>query len=304
MEQEELLKKWLNDELSTSEKEAFEMQDDAILNTKIVNQAKYFKASESFKVNDYSVFSEKLKRSKKTPKAIKISRFAPQLAAALIIGLAIFFFLNRTTETSISTKIAEKEQLGLPDKSNITLNAKSTITYNKNNWKNNRVIHLNGEAFFDVEKGKTFDVITPLGNVTVLGTEFNVKQRGDFFEVKCYEGLVKVTHNNTSYKLPVGKAIRFANGALTKFAIDDATPQWTKNISKFSNVPVNAVFEELQRQYNITLDYSQINTSRLFTGAFEHNNIDNALMAITRPLQFTYEKKSSNHIIILNATRE
>jgi ferric-dicitrate binding protein FerR (iron transport regulator) len=49
-----------------------------------------------------------------------------------------------------------------------------------------------------------FSVNTTAGVITVLGTQFNVKER-NYFEVHCYEGLVSVTHNNETIKLPPGK---------------------------------------------------------------------------------------------------
>ena len=78
------------------------------------------------------------------------------------------------------------------------LNSKSTITFNKHNWDTNRTLELNGEAFFDVEKGNTFTVKTSQGNVSVLGTEFNVNASVDFFRVSCYEGKVKVSEMLTT----------------------------------------------------------------------------------------------------------
>jgi hypothetical protein len=36
----------------------------------------------------------------------------------------------------------------------------------------------------------------------------------------------------------------------------------------------------------------------LFTGEFVHNNLENALIAITQPMNMTYELSSSNLVII------
>ena len=69
------------------------------------------------------------------------------------------------------------------------LNELSQLEYNASKWDENRSLELKGEAFFDVEKGKRFDVTTEFGNVSVLGTEFNVLSRDSIFKVSCYEGL-------------------------------------------------------------------------------------------------------------------
>ena len=47
-----------------------------------------------------------------------------------------------------------------------------------------RSLTLSGEAYFDVQKGnKPFTISTNQGQVTVLGTSFNVRSRADGFEI-------------------------------------------------------------------------------------------------------------------------
>ena len=78
--------------------------------------------------------------------------------------------------------------------------AGSELNYNASKWGEKRELELKGEAFFDVEKGKRFDVNTELGKISVLGTEFNVLSRDSIFKVSCYEGLVQVTYGNEKIK--------------------------------------------------------------------------------------------------------
>ena len=49
----------------------------------------------------------------------------------------------------------------------------------ENKWKNERSVNLDGEGFFKVAKGSKFDVETSAGTVSVVGTQFNVKNRKD-----------------------------------------------------------------------------------------------------------------------------
>lgn len=303
MKNDDLIKKWLSNTLTPSEKEAFNKLNDASFNTEIINEAKRFKASSNYEAPCFETFSKQLNH-KATPFKLQWKKVAPQLVAALLISAVfIYFFATTTKPVVIATQIAQQQTVALPDDSKVILNAKSNITYTKSEWKNNRSLTLEGEAFFDVKKGSTFDVITPLGKISVLGTEFNVKQRLDYFEVYCFEGLVEVTFNNKIIKLPAGKAFTARHGVTSKFAILETKPQWSKTISKFKNTPINEVFNELERHYPISVDYSQINSSQTFTGAFEHQNLNNALLAITKPLKLTYKKKQ-DHFIILETTRE
>jgi hypothetical protein len=58
------------------------------------------------------------------------------------------------------------------------------------------------------------------------------------------------------------------------------------------------VFGELERQYKIQITTEKINLSRLFSGAFTHNNIENALISITKPMNLSYKWDSKNSIVI------
>ena len=55
---------------------------------------------------------------------------------------------------------SQKQEISLPDNSQVSLNALSSVTYNESSWDENRELTLNGEAFFKVEKGSTFEVKT------------------------------------------------------------------------------------------------------------------------------------------------
>jgi ferric-dicitrate binding protein FerR (iron transport regulator) len=59
----------------------------------------------------------------------------------------------------------------------LILNAASKLSFNEKKWADQRALTLEGEAFFKVQKGQTFSVNTTAGVITVLGTQFNVKER-------------------------------------------------------------------------------------------------------------------------------
>ncbi len=65
----------------------------------------------------------------------------------------------------------------LPDNSQVWLGGGSSLKYPDKLSAHDREVYLEGEAFFDVKKdnGRTFQVITDVVEVTVLGTRFDVK---------------------------------------------------------------------------------------------------------------------------------
>jgi ferric-dicitrate binding protein FerR (iron transport regulator) len=201
--------------------------------------------------------------------------------------------LNSDSNLTTVTQLAENKTLTLPDNSKVALNEASSLSYDPDHWEENRTLTLKGEAFFDVEKGRRFDVETPYGTVSVLGTEFNVTARDSIFKVVCYEGLVQVNYKGQITKLPAGKLIWVKNGILQQQNIALRKPQWFNQLSVFEDTPLEMVIAELEKQYPISVSLQGTETMR-FTGAFENHNLDNALTAIAQALGLSYEINGSN----------
>ena len=211
-----------------------------------------------------------------------------KIAAVFAVVITGYLYVD-SLETVVKTSIADKHSFLLPDNSEVVLNSNSTIEYNKNSWNNQRELTLEGEAYFKVTKGSSFSVITPNGVVTVLGTEFNVFARDDMFLVNCYEGLVDVTFNDTSIKLPAGTKLNLENGVvINRNEISKTSPNWIANESSFENTTLQNVLNELEIQYPITITADISNLNRRFTGSFTHKNLNLALKSICDPLQLTY----------------
>ncbi|MBT8259525.1 MAG: FecR domain-containing protein [Bacteroidia bacterium] len=293
MKQDDLLYKWLNDQLSEAEFEEFKQREDYAQNLEILKAANAFKAGQNSSVSDFQSFKSKYeKRSKPSGRVINMPVWL-RVAAVLVISLGLYFTFFNSGDMTVSTLAGEKTMVSLPDDSEVHVNALSQIIYNPKNWKNKRAVDLDGEAYFKVAKGQTFDVITDDGVVTVLGTQFNVKQRLDFFEVKCFEGLVRVSSDQFEEKLPAGNVLRIINGELTLSTTDSQIPTWIEGFSRFDEVPLMQVIDELKRQYGVEVSLNSVNTNRLFSGRFTHNDLEKALLEVTSPMDLTYELNGS-----------
>lgn len=295
MKREGLISKWLDNNLNTEELEAFKMLED------YDNLVKLNTNMQRFKADNYDT-SKELKnvlstiKSENAPKNYWLKPLM-RIAAILAICFSVYYYTT-TLDTTITTELAQKTTVELPDASTVSLNAKSLLAYNINDWKTNREVELIGEAFFKVAKGSSFKVKTTTGIVTVYGTQFNVKQRDNYFEVICYEGLVGVTYNSNETKLKPGNSFLIIDGKLTtKDKENHVSPSWLTNESEFKSIPFKQVIAEFERQYNVEITLIHVDETQLFTGSFTHNNIDVALKSIALPLQVSYSKL--NNTIIL-----
>jgi transmembrane sensor len=294
MEREYLISKWLDNNLNNEELEAFKKLEDYDDLVKLSNNAKAFKAEDFDTSKELDRVLKTIHSTKKQTHWVK-----PFLKIAAILAICFsLYYYTTTIDTTISTSLAEKTTFELPDASTVSLNAKSFLAYNKNSWKNKRNVELDGEAFFKVAKGSTFNVITKAGTVTVFGTQFNIKQRDNYFEVICYEGVVGVTFNSQLTTLNAGDSFLIIDGKkIAKEKENSPTPSWLNNESQFKSIPFKVVISEFERQYGVTIITNNIDTNQLFTGSFSHKNMSIALQSITLPLHLTYSK--NNHTITL-----
>jgi len=294
MQREELIRKWLDNELDPKELELFKGLDDYEDFLRISDGIQGFKSN----VFDTDAELRKLQKAielKNQPKNWLKPLIA--IAAAVVILFGVYQSLA-LQETQVSTLASQKQELQLPDNSNVFLNALSTVSFNEKEWDTKREVQLQGEAFFKVEKGSTFNVKTATGLVTVVGTQFTVKERDDLFEVICYEGSVRVDHLGQTLVLKRGERYLNIQGApISNTQTTELNPSWINNNSSFKSIPYHFVLEEFERQYDIKFVENDIDSKQLFTGSFPHDDIDFALKLITLPLNLKYIR--NNRMITL-----
>lgn len=284
---EELLHKYLNNEITETELNQLKASDEYRNYIKIAEHSSKMKAPAFNKSQVWQSISEK---TQKKTKLVPLFNFKSILkyAAVLVLIVTAFLYYNNLDST-VNTGIAEKKSFTLPDSSEVVLNADSEINFNKKSWNKSRTLSLEGEAFFKVAKGEQFDVKTAQGFVSVLGTQFNVQSREAHFHVICYEGSVRVSFNNKNIQLSAGNSVIIEEGKLvSQPKISVSQPGWMADESNFKNTKVALVFDELKRQYNIDLQLENVDVNERFTGAFTHTNLEAALQTICLPLQLTF----------------
>ena len=288
MEEHYKLAKWLNGEMSQEELIEFQSESDYHLYHKIKLYSSELGTSN---FDEQATLSKILASEKKKPKTIALhSNWFIRIAAVLILGLGLYF-ANHNFSAQIQIAENGKQTLfELPDHSQVVLNSGSEIQYKKWNWDKNRNLSLTGEAYFKVAKGQQFKVITQLGNVSVLGTQFNVKVRNNRFDVTCFEGRVKVNYQNQEAIITKGQTIAFENNQ--KIIAQNVTitkPLWTMHQMAFEKEKLSDVFAEIEREYNITIEAKSIQSQQLFSGKIPADNIDVALqiLASTYHLKIT-----------------
>lgn len=299
MNEDVTLAKWLNNEMNDKELQEFILTPEYATYNKIKEYSAQLTAPEA----DMDALYQNITRNKNRAKQVKVRRlnpWLPRVAAILVIMFSAAFFLYASHTTSQMAAAGQRDNFLLPDYSEVVLNAGSEANYKEFNWSSNRRLELNGEAYFKAAKGKTFDVVTPHGTVTVVGTQFNVKARNGRLDVTCFEGKVKVTAGNEVVFLTPGKSVAYENGKNLNVADDkNLTPGWINYEVSFSKESLQNIVSELERQYGTTITFSGSNVpAKRFTGTIPMNDMNTALDIIQGVYHLKSAKAGNNTIIL------
>ncbi|NQZ42841.1 MAG: FecR domain-containing protein [Flavobacteriaceae bacterium] len=220
------------------------------------------------------------------------------IAASIVLLFGLFF-----SKITYSTGIGEKSEIILPDGSTVVLNAQSRLQHRRFFWTNNKTVQLEGEGFFKVTKGEGFQVRTTSGDVSVLGTEFNVKIRNEDFELRCYEGRVRFDHAPEEQRsvLEAGDALTFKDKVMVTFQHSDDRPDWQSGQSRFSNAELQKVLAELEHYYAVRFEYNPKLIEGRFTGSFVHDDLLLALKSVLVPMGIRYELSEDQKTVTLYA---
>ena len=228
-----------------------------------------------------------------------LSKFKPRITYAVALGLALIFALpiaydSFTTETFITQK-TKFQTIQLPDGSTISLNAESQIKYKKDFNTNHRSLTLSGEAYFDVQKGNTpFTINTNHGQVTVLGTSFNVRSREDGFEVGVNEGIVKVSNDAKSVILQKGQMIDVDSPIFDEKNLQNVSygnyPDWMHEKLVCEQTPLSEVCDEIERTFGVSFKFANPSLSDItVTGVIDAQDLNTVLSTISLLTQHEFK---------------
>ncbi len=175
-----------------------------------------------------------------------------------------------TEHHQLITPIGRMAVVALSDGTKVWLNAGSEMDYPVFFGEKERLVSLQGEAYFEVAKnGRPFFVQTSRGKVEVLGTHFNVNDYADepVMQVALAEGKVRVSSAGMSAELKPGEvAVVDIGGKIQSRAADvNALIAWKDNVFRFRQAGYEEIFRQLARWYPVELGFNG-NTNARFSG--------------------------------------
>lgn len=290
------LSRWLQGQLSEEEKAAFESSEDFRQYQQLIQATDELEAPPYDVQQAYTALKGKRSVLRTMKKKRSWPAYAGIAAGVLLILAAAWYFLPVPDEEFI-TQTGERESILLPDNSHINLNAASRLTFNPKSWNRKKVVELSGEAFFTVTEGQEFVVRTNNGEVKVLGTEFNVWDRGKQMEVSCYSGTVEINREGRRLILNKSVSAQWQNGGWqTDTLAGPTSASWVEGTVSFSSAPLSRVLQELKYHYDVKITLVG-SPKRTYTGGFPLDDLETALTNISEPLGLSYLISNQNEVI-------
>jgi ferric-dicitrate binding protein FerR (iron transport regulator) len=188
----------------------------------------------------------------------------------------------------------------LQDSTEVTLNYLSELQVPRSVLDKTRRVSLKGEAFFHVRKnGTPFIITTDIGNVQVLGTQFNVRLRDGKMEVAVLSGSVQVhgfkDGRDSSIILTKGQISLCARneypGLPASLPFSDY-PGWLHGKMTTYRLSLESICRELESQFDISIKIENPQFSAAtITGTIDVQNPENALGTLVQLTgsKFRYE---------------
>lgn len=254
-------------------------------------------------------FREKVVRTqaKRRPLA-RLNRYPLRLAAAIALfltaGWLIWWAVREQQDITPISLASEQHVLNdtLSDGSLITLNKRSVLTYTPGFRGKNRMVTLEGEAFFDIARNpqKPFIIHVADATVEVLGTSFNVRNRDRKTQVIVESGLVNVTYFDQSVQLSAGEKVTISHqdNTIVRGRNRDQVYRYYRKEFIWNDDPLSLLIDKLNEAYDadIVIGDPALEQEKI-TVTFKNESLDTILNVISDTYNMTIERQGKQIIL-------
>jgi len=225
------------------------------------------------------------------------TRWIPKFALAglflILIGAFAYYMTSDSSGPELYKSENEVLQFATKDNSSIWLNRNSQLA-EVSDFTSTREVNLKGEAYFDVVSDKDNPFVINISNdefIRVIGTSFNVLNRGQDFDLAVYSGHVQLHVLDRVIDLYKNDRVKRVNGSYVKVTNKDKNIlSWKNKVLIFENEKLENVFDELETYYNVNINVEptvSLETCEL-RSRFDNQALDSVLKEFKTLFDLTY----------------
>jgi transmembrane sensor len=246
-------------------------------------------------------------RQKQTNLYLQITRYAAMFLLLIGSGIAIQYAgfgvgknqLVYQKSTTIAAPLGQMTNVELPDGTMVMLNSGSSLTYNGNYALGQRLVTLNGEAYFDVARDPKhpFIVQTSLLNFKVHGTSFNIEAYPGEKNISTtlVDGSLSIMDKSEKEILLLSPGQNaFFDANTSKMTLNKVNTElytsWKVGLITFRNEKLKDIARKIERWYNvkIVINNGRVGEQAYFGTIMKNKPVDQILevLKLTSSLKY------------------
>jgi len=260
---------------------------------------------------EFRQLQARIEKQKPAP-VVPIGRWALRAAAAVVLLLvSVWGYQQLVPPASVTlvehAKNQDKRQLNLPDGTIVWLRKNAQLEYPKEFEKNQRLVKLSGEAYFEVahQASRPFRIELPEnGKVEVLGTRFNVRADQSATSILVRDGKVRYTPDQKTegVLLTAGDKAVFqpekAQVRLSKVSTFNELA-WQTGGLEFVRTPLEDVIADLEGYYKVRIELRNQSLKQCrHTAPLTNQPIGQVLSSLALTYQFRVGNPAPGHYIL------
>lgn len=309
----QILVRYFLGDCSENEKEAIHqwVERDEVNKQQFINERIRFDAS---LIIDDRVLSQSQNIVKeKRISILNLVKVASIILLIIMSALMTNYFNQKSTEAKVIVQniyvpVANRTKLVLADGTLVWLNSNTSLKYPNIFLGKERVVELDGEAYFEVSEDleRPFIVKTSPYNVQVLGTTFNVeayKEKANF-RIELYTGKVKV-YNDIADSEPLymnaGEKAEHSKGELQVSSCQYSGDSWRNGLILIESDSFEVIMLQFEKYFGFKIVINNNDVKNLgYRGKLRiSDGIDHALRVLQNDFNFNYYRNNQNDTIYI-----
>ncbi len=215
---------------------------------------------------------------------------------------------NKTTDKSIAVAHntltvpkAREFRIVLPDGTHVWLNSASSLKFPTAFTAKERVVELDGEAYFEVVHNARHPFRVKVKNTVIedIGTAFNVNAYGHSVKTTLISGSVNVSNHKVCRVLNPGQQVVAAADLLTVAPIDTShVLAWKDGFFQFDDADIQTIMQQLARWYDIEIVFAGEMPPKKFYGRINRNMKLSDVLKILEQSNVHFDLEGENKLIV------